>query len=190
MIWFIPVVALGGALLLTNKKVQAKVSEFFGPFMLMGPVPQSNIDSAAKAIAKRDLEISEGRRRDVYLDHLGFPTVGIGHKVLASDGLRVGDVITEQKIDDLFEVDIQKAFVAARQQAIELGKYTPSFLSALVEVNFQLGTNWKTKFANTYNLLKTGNAQQAIRNLQQSLWAQQTPKRVANFVGAIKEAYA
>lgn len=189
MIWLIPIV-IGGGLLLSNKKVQAKVQEALGPFMLMGPVPQSNIDNTALAIAKRDLEISEGRRRDVYTDHLGYLTVGIGHKVLPTDGLKKGDVITDARVDEFFAEDVQIALRAARSQAIELQKYTPSFLAALIEVNFQLGTGWKTKFANTYNLLKGGNAQQAIRNLQQSLWAKQTPVRVANFVSAIREAYA
>ncbi len=190
MIWIPLALAIGGGILLTNKKVQAKVSEIFGPFMLMGPVPQGSIDSVALAIAKRDLEISEGRKNYVYVDSLGYPTVGIGHKVLANDGLRVGDVITERRIDELFAVDVQVAFNAAKAQAIELGKYTPSFLAALIEVNFQLGTGWKNKFSNTYNLLKKGDATQAIRNLQQSAWAQQTPVRVSNFIGAIKEAFA
>ncbi len=189
MLWLIPF-AVGGVAILSNKKVQAKAQAIFGPFILMGPMTQSSIDNAALAIAKRDLEVSEGRRRDVYTDHLGFLTVGIGHKILPTDGLKKGDVITDARIDELFAEDVQIALRAARSQAIELGKYTPSFLAALIEVNFQLGTGWKSKFANTYNLLKGGNAEQAIRNLQQSLWAKQTPVRVANFVSSIREAYA
>ena len=37
----------------------------------------------------------EGYRKTVYPDSLGIPTVGIGHKVVPSDNLKLGDQITD-----------------------------------------------------------------------------------------------
>lgn len=48
----------------------------------------------------------EQRRAVVYLDSSGIPTVGIGHKVLPADGLRVGDRISDARIDELFAGDL------------------------------------------------------------------------------------
>jgi hypothetical protein len=58
----------------------------------------------------RDLIVPmEGRVGHVYLDSLGFPTVGIGHRVLPGDNLRVGDALDDGHIDELFERDASVA---------------------------------------------------------------------------------
>ena len=49
------------------------------------------------------MALREGRRNDVYLDTLGKPTVGIGHLVVAADNLKVGDVISDARVSDLFQ---------------------------------------------------------------------------------------
>lgn len=188
MIWIVPLL-MGGAYLLTNKKAKTKAAEIFGPFLHIGPMTQSGIDSIALFRARQKLETSEGRRRDVYTDTRGFLTVGIGHKVLPTDGLKRGDIISDDQIAAFFEKDITRAFNAAKAQAADLKKYTPEFIAALTEVNFQLGTGWKNEFPNTYNLLRKGNAAQAVANLRKSAWAKQTPVRVASFVAAIRDAY-
>lgn len=205
MIWLIVPTAIAGLFLWPKKDREGKPSsvgrEFFGPFLegfkfaglpgsnLYGPPLQTTIDKQALKIAKEKLIVREGRKNAVYRDSLGFPTVGIGHKVTAADNLRVGQVITDAQIDAFFDQDIQIAFAAAKQQAIELKKYTPEFLAALISVNFQLGTGWKYKFENTYEDLKKDNAAQAIRRLQQSAWYSQTPARVSDFISAIQNAY-
>ena len=48
----------------------------------------------------------EKRRSVVYLDSAGYPTVGIGHKVLPADSLKVGDCIDDARIDALFAADL------------------------------------------------------------------------------------
>jgi GH24 family phage-related lysozyme (muramidase) len=133
----------------------------------------------------------EGYRNTVYLDNLGKPTVGIGHLVKFSDGLKVGDIITDARVEELFQQDSMKAIDAAFSQARAMGKEgNLEFVEALAHVNFQLGTNWNSKFYETYPLLLEGNWQQAIQNLRVSLWASQTPRRVANFTAAIERAFA
>ena len=34
---------------------------------------------------QKELEIDEGCKYEIYLDHLGYPTFGVGHLVLESD---------------------------------------------------------------------------------------------------------
>lgn len=164
--------------------------EVFGPFLTFGPPMQSSIDSAAMAIARQNLIAREGRRKDVYIDSRGFATVGIGHKVLPSDNLRVGDIISDAQIEALFQKDIAEAFAAAKSQAKELRKYNPDMIAALTSVNFQLGTFWRSKFTNTWADLKNDNVQGAIYRLQSSDWRSQTPVRVADFIAALERNFA
>lgn len=185
--WFlVPFLFLGGAYYASKKKVLGQ--DFFGPLEIFGPF--MNIESTALAKAKEELIQHEGRRNDVYRDTRGFLTVGIGHKVIPTDNLVLGQRITDAKIDALFKQDTAVAFEAAKKQAKELGRYTPDFIAALTAVNFQLGTGWKNNFENTYLDLKKGNEESAIRRLKQSAWYNQTPVRVAAFIEAIQEAYA
>lgn len=156
----------------------------------IGPI--MTLEQYAETLAKQKLKISEGDVNVIYKDTRGFATGGIGHR-LTSDELKkypVGTRISDTQKTVWFVSDSAKAFKAAISQATELGKYTPEFIAALTEVNFQLGTGWKNKFANTYKFLKAGNAKQAIKNLSVSDWAKQTPVRVANFQNAIRKAYS
>lgn len=127
----------------------------------------------------------EGYRTDVYKDTLGFPTVGIGHLVLPEDNLKVGDVISKKRVDELFKKDITWAINAAMDQAKEIGEFEKDFVIALTSVNFQLGPKWPSKWPNTYKALKEGNYHDVIKKLEGSLWARQTPTRVSSFVKAI-----
>ena len=51
------------------------------------------------------LTIDEGKVLEIYHDHLGLPTVGIGHLILDSDeesGQALGTEITEERCVELF----------------------------------------------------------------------------------------
>lgn len=162
----------------------------YGPFQVFGPPTQASIDAAALAQAKNELVLHEGRRNDAYLDSKGILTVGIGHKVLPEDNLRLGDRISDEMVERLFAQDTAKAFAAAKEQALELGKYDAGLIAALTSVNFQLGTAWRGKFTNTWNDLKRGNVAGAISRLQQSEWMKQTPVRVAAFIDSLQGAFS
>lgn len=129
----------------------------------------------------------EGKRNMVYKDSLGKPTVGVGHLVQKGDNLKVGERISDAKVREFLEKDASKAFNAAKMQAGELGINDADFIIALGSVNFQLGTSWRSKFPNTWRHIVNGNYAQAIKNIERSLWAKQTPVRTKDFVNAIKQ---
>lgn len=192
-----PLLAIPALFILFPKQSQAGLLKFtavtkevFGPFLTYGPPMQSTIDTAALSLAKDILIKREGRKNYVYIDSKGYATVGIGHKVLPSDNLRVGDYITDQRIEELFRQDINKAFTAAKKQAQELGKYNAEMIAALTSVNFQLGTGWTKEFANTWRDLKNDNVQSAISRINTSAWKSQTPVRVADFIAVLQRNFA
>lgn len=174
---------------LAESSARKEGKTIFGPFIPVGPPTRESIDARAFAKAKDMLKKHEGIRRDVYKDSLGFLTVGIGHKVLPEDNLKLGQIISDERVNQFFDKDVKKAFDAARAQATELRKYDADLIAALTSVNFQLGTGWTRTFSNTWNDLKSGSVQTAIKRLYQSTWYKQTPVRVASFVGTLRDVY-
>ena len=68
------------------------------------------------------LKYDEGVVYEIYKDHLGYPTFGIGHLVLESDpeyGHPVGTPIPEDRVIDCFQQDSD---IAVRECAILYGE--------------------------------------------------------------------
>lgn len=184
------VLALGGLLVALFGWLGLKKSPVAQPVTVRGAVyTDAQIEALAMERAQQILHYREGWRLDVYLDSLGYATVGIGHKVVPADKLKVGDVITSAKAWEFFYKDVATAFDAAKKQARQIGIYTPEFIAALTSVNFQLGTGWTQKFYETWPALLRGDWRTAERNLIASLWYQQTPARVEDFIFEIRRAF-
>ena len=57
-----------------------------------------------------ELEVDEGCKYHIYLDHLGLPTAGIGHLLKGSDpeyDKPVGTIVSKERVNEWFEQDIQ-----------------------------------------------------------------------------------
>lgn len=157
---------------------------------LFWPSEERLIRDAVRTRIRAKMIAKEGFRNDVYLDHLGKPTVGIGHLVVPADNLRVGDRISNERVEALFNADIDRALNAAVEQASELRQLNVGFVEALTQVNFQLGIYWRAKFPKLWAALSRGDKQNAVREITTSLWHAQTPVRTNDFIKAIQEAYA
>ena len=63
-----------------------------------------NIDQLREEIA-----IDEGVKYEIYLDHLGLPTFGIGHLVRDDDpefGEPIGTTVSEERVNECFDQDV------------------------------------------------------------------------------------
>lgn len=138
-----------------------------------------------KSIIRSGMIEKEGIKYEVYKDHLGNLTVGIGHLVKPRDKLKLGDVISAQRVEILFNQDISDAIWAAIDQAKQAGEFEVDFVTALVHVNFQLGIHWTKEWPNTWKNLKAGRLQKVINAVMGSLWHRQTPVRTNAFKQAL-----
>lgn len=143
------------------------------------------VEDALAIWKKKAIEV-EGCKTVVYLDSIGKPTVGIGHLCTPSDGLKLGDQISAQRIDQLFTQDTKTALETALKQFYAIGIETAEWLAALINVNFQLG-DFSRKFPNSYKLLIKKDYDRALENIQGSMWFRQTPIRAADFMDAVRE---
>ena len=61
---------------------------------------------------QRQLEIDEGVEFEIYEDHLGYPTFGVGHLVLKTDeeyGQPIGSRVDSDRVNSAFKHDLAVA---------------------------------------------------------------------------------
>ena len=61
-------------------------------------------------VLRKEITEDEGCKYEIYLDHLGLPTCGIGHLIKESDeehGKPVGTKVSEERVKQLFDEDIK-----------------------------------------------------------------------------------
>jgi GH24 family phage-related lysozyme (muramidase) len=70
---------------------------------------------------RKQLELDEGVKYEIYNDHLGYATFGVGHLVLESDpehGSELGTSISESRVIEAFEQDCENVLPEEVQQIV------------------------------------------------------------------------
>jgi len=86
---------------------------------------------------KKFLIDQEGLKLKVYLDTAGLPTVGVGHLIVPSDNLSMGDTITNEQAMDFLEDDVLEAEEAINQWVD--ADLTINMSDALISLIFNIG---------------------------------------------------
>ncbi|EQA7786705.1 glycoside hydrolase family protein [Acinetobacter baumannii] len=164
----------------------------------------SGPDDAPNFTIEKMLRGDEGVKNTVYWDHLGYPTIGIGHLILyrktrdmtailsklSSDlGHSVGATISQADISKLFISDLGKTQAEIRKNSVigpVYAKLNRSRQMALENMAFQMGTGGLAKFKKSLALIGAGDYEEAAKQLKNSLWAKQTPGRANRICMVIK----
>lgn len=136
------------------------------------------------------LKIDEGVVYEIYNDHLGYPTFGVGHLVLESDpehGQPVGTPVSEERVKECFEKDLD---IAISECQVLYGDAWDGFpgevQEVLVNMLFNLGRPRLSKFKNfNKNILEHNWAGAAPEGLD-SLWARQVGNRAVRLMDRLK----
>ena len=138
---------------------------------------------------EKKIVAKEGYVDGYYLDSRDILTRGVG---------QTGDYAKGKESHSGFEKAIADSTKAANKQAEQMraeGRAVdPNFTESLVGVNFQLGSEWTTKFPTAWSNLQSGDYEDAIEEIRftkkgsgiASDWAKQTPTRVDDFTQAIR----
>lgn len=151
-------------------------------------VAQAQENTMALTLEKQLIR-DEGMRLDVYLDHLGKATVGVGHLVLPSDKLKVGDTISNSKALQMFRKDIQ---VSKRDAVIFVGadkfKSLPTDIQNVVtNMAFNLGATRLAKFKNLKAAIQKGDYKAMAKEMKDSKWYKQVPNRANRLISVVEE---
>jgi lysozyme len=136
------------------------------------------------------LKIDEGVVYEIYNDHLGYPTFGVGHLVLESDpehGQPVGTPVSEERVKECFEKDLDIAISECQVlYGDEWDGFPGEVQEVLVNMLFNLGRPRLSKFKNfNKNILEHNWAGAAPEGLD-SLWARQVGNRAVRLMDRLK----
>ena len=130
---------------------------------------------------RKQLEIDEGVVYEIYNDHLGYPTFGIGHLVRETDieyDWVVGSFVSEKRVQEAFEADLT---VACSECSVlynsDWDQFPEEVQEILVNMMFNLGRPRLTKFKKMNANLRNRNWTAAATEGRDSLWYRQVSNR-------------
>ena len=129
---------------------------------------------------QKQLEIDEGVKYEIYEDHLGYPTFGIGHLVLKSDeefGMPIGSVVTHERVNASFKHDLAVAIDECSILYNTWNCFPEEVQEILVNMMFNLGRPRLSKFKNFKAALEAKQWELAAAEGRNSLWYRQVGNR-------------
>lgn len=128
------------------------------------------------------LKIDEGIKYEVYHDHLGLPTFGVGHLVTPADpenGEDVGFEVSEERVWEVFQTDLQTSILecCALYETGTFEAFPDEVQQILVNMMFNMGRTRLSKFKKMNSALIDGDWKTAAVEGRDSRWHKQVTNR-------------
>lgn len=128
------------------------------------------------------LKIDEGVVYEVYEDHLGYPTFGVGHLIVEGDpefGAAIGTPVTEDRVREVFERDLDVATEECHALYGEgnFSAFPDEVQQILANMMFNMGRTRLSKFKKFNAALECGDWKEAATEGRDSLWYRQVTNR-------------
>ncbi len=128
------------------------------------------------------LKIDEGVVNEIYHDHLGYATFGVGHLVLESDpehGEPIGTPVSEDRVKECFEKDLDTA-ISECEKLYEEGVFEDlpdEVQQILVNMMFNMGRTRLSKFKKMHAAILKEDWEEAAVEGRDSRWHKQVTNR-------------
>ena len=134
---------------------------------------------------REELEIDEGCKYEIYLDHLGYPTFGIGHLITRDDpeyGWEVGASIDTVRVHEAFESDIEGVLSDCSKLYSDFGDLPEEAQRVIANMMFNMGLTRLSKFKGMKRGVDSRNWNQAADEMVDSRWYRQVTNRANRLV--------
>lgn len=135
------------------------------------------------------LKIDEGVVYEVYHDHLGLPTFGVGHLVLESDpehGKPLGTPVSEDRVKDCFEKDLDTAISECKVLYTQFEDWPGEVQEILVNMMFNMGRTRLSGFKNFKKALEAEDWSKAAVEGRDSKWYRQVTNRAERLMSRLE----
>jgi len=126
------------------------------------------------------LKIDEGVVYEIYLDHLGYPTFGVGHLITDADeesGKPVGTAVSEERVKKCFERDLTTAIGECQALYEDFDTWPDEVQQVLVNMMFNMGRTRLSGFKNFKAALDAKDWKKAAVEGRDSKWYKQVTNR-------------
>jgi GH24 family phage-related lysozyme (muramidase) len=138
------------------------------------------------------LKIDEGVVYELYNDHLGYPTFGVGHLVLESDeefGQPIGTPVDKERVRNCFERDLDIA-ISECELLYEDGRFgdlPDEVQQILVNMMFNMGRTRLSKFKKMHKAILESDWKTAAVEGRDSRWHKQVTNRAERLMKRLEE---
>ena len=143
---------------------------------------------------KEDITADEGKVLEIYKDHLGYPTVGVGHLILEGDeefGQPIGTKITETRCDELLFRDLNIVLSECEDRFHNNWIDWPEEVKLIIaNMAFNLGLTRLVKFKKMFAALNEGDYKKASEEGLDSRWAKQVYNRAKRLMNRLRDVDA
>ena len=134
---------------------------------------------------RKELEVDEGVKYEIYNDHLGYPTFGIGHLVRDSDpeaGAALGTPISEDRVIEAFESDIETVLSDCETLYPNFDSLPEEAQLIIANMMFNLGYPRLSKFKGMKRGVDSEDWNAAADEMVDSRWYKQVTNRANRLV--------
>lgn len=134
---------------------------------------------------REEIEVDEGVVEEIYLDHLGYPTFGIGHLVTDDDpeyGQEVGTPVSTERCRSAFDVDVEQVIADCQILYPNLDDLPEEVQRIIANMMFNMGRPRLSKFVNMKAAVDEGDWNRAADEMMDSRWYNQVPNRAERLV--------
>ena len=134
---------------------------------------------------RQEIEIDEGVKYEIYLDHLGLPTCGIGHLIVEGDeeyGQEVGTEVSEERVAELFESDVQVTLDECERLYSGFSELPEEVQHILANMMFNMGRPRLSGFKKFNAAIAAGEWEEAAEEMIDSRWYRQVTNRADRLV--------
>jgi lysozyme len=138
---------------------------------------------------REELKIDEGCKYEIYLDHLGLPTFGIGHLILSSDmehGQEVGTAVSEDRVNECFAKDVEVVLSECLQLYSGFAFLPEEAQLIIANMMFNMGRPRLSKFKGMKAAVDAGDYHRAAVEMVDSRWYQQVTNRADRLVARMR----
>ena len=129
---------------------------------------------------REELKIDEGVKYEIYLDHLSLPTLGVGHLIKDTDpenGLPVGTKIEEERVNELFDEDIQVTIQECKYLYNDFDDLPEEAQRIIANMMFNLGRPRLSRFLKMKQHVDNRDFVSASEEMKDSKWYRQVTNR-------------
>ena len=139
---------------------------------------------------REQLIIDEGQVNEIYKDHLGYPTFGIGHLVTESDpehGQAIGTPVSEDRVKACFEQDVETVIDDCKKLHEGWDDYPQEVKQIVANMMFNMGRTRLSKFKKHNAALDMHDWKEAAIEGRDSRWYKQVTNRAERLMSRLEK---
>lgn len=138
---------------------------------------------------REEIAADEGIKHEIYLDHLGLPTFGIGHLVTESDpehGEPVGTKVSEKRVVEAFDSDVETVLADCEELYDDFAELPEEVQLIIANMMFNMGRPRLSKFKGMKAGVDARDWNKAADEMVDSRWYKQVTNRAQRLVDRMR----